>query len=67
MGTYTITVLPGDGIGPEVTEQAVLRALAKEHKERFASVQDFATALERASQLGPSDAVLPPRQLITRP
>ena len=22
MGTYTITVLPGDGIGPEVIEQA---------------------------------------------
>src|SRR5260370_16743834 len=28
MGTYTITVLPGDGIGPEVTEQAV-RALQR--------------------------------------
>jgi ABC-type transport system substrate-binding protein/serine/threonine protein kinase len=31
-------------------EQVVLRALAKDPKERFASVADFATALERASQ-----------------
>src|SRR6266566_41241 len=36
-------------ISPEV-EQVVLRALAKEPKERFASVQDFAEALEQASQ-----------------
>src|SRR5436309_3006716 len=32
-------------------EQVVLRALAKEPKERFASVQDFAVALEQAGQL----------------
>src|SRR5438874_4918046 len=31
-------------------EQVVLRVLAKEPKERFASVQDFAEALEQASQ-----------------
>jgi peptide/nickel transport system substrate-binding protein len=37
-------------ISPEV-EQVVLRALAKEPKERFASVQEFAIALERANQL----------------
>jgi peptide/nickel transport system substrate-binding protein len=36
-------------IPPEV-ERVVLRALAKEPKERFASVQEFATALEDASQ-----------------
>jgi peptide/nickel transport system substrate-binding protein len=38
-------------------EQVVLRALAKEPKERFASVQDFAQALEQASQLAPSPSV----------
>jgi ABC-type transport system substrate-binding protein/serine/threonine protein kinase len=31
-------------------EQVVLRALAKDHKARFASVADYATALEQASQ-----------------
>ena len=36
-------------IPPEV-EQVVLRALAKDPKARFASVKDFATALEQASQ-----------------
>ncbi len=36
-------------IPPEV-EQVVLRALAKDPKARFASVADFAEALERASQ-----------------
>src|SRR5436853_6331374 len=32
-------------------EQVVLKALAKDPKERFASVHDFAQALEQASQL----------------
>jgi peptide/nickel transport system substrate-binding protein len=35
---------------PAEVEQVVLRALAKDPKARFASVQDFATALEQASQ-----------------
>jgi serine/threonine protein kinase len=35
---------------PREIEQVVLRALAKDPKERYASVQDFATALELASQ-----------------
>ena len=37
MGTYTITVLPGDGIGPEVTEQAVrvLQAVAQRYGHNF--------------------------------
>jgi len=38
---------------PEITpeiEQVVLRALAKDPKARFASVADFSTALEQASQ-----------------
>jgi 3-isopropylmalate dehydrogenase len=37
MGTYTITVLAGDGIGPEVTEQAVrvLQAVAERYGHSF--------------------------------
>src|SRR5215471_10747144 len=35
---------------PAEVEQVVLRALAKDPKARFASVADFATALERASK-----------------
>ena len=37
MGTYTITVLPGDGIGPEVTEQAVrvLQAVGQRYGHSF--------------------------------
>ncbi len=37
MGTYTIAVLPGDGIGPEVIEQAVLvlRAIAGQYGHTF--------------------------------
>jgi serine/threonine protein kinase len=38
-------------------EQVVLRALAKEPKDRFASVQDFAAALEQASQLASSSSM----------
>ena len=41
---------------PRELEQVVLRALAKEPKDRFASVQDFAEALEQVSQIG----LLPP-------
>src|SRR6266852_2627048 len=49
-------------IPPEL-EQVVLRALAKDPKARFASVQDFAMAFERASQLAPGQAVpLPAEQ-----
>jgi len=37
MGNYTITVLPGDGIGPEVTQQAlnVLQAVAERYGHTF--------------------------------
>lgn len=37
MGTYTLTVLPGDGIGPEVTEQAVriLQAVGERYGHSF--------------------------------
>ncbi len=41
-------------ISPAV-EYVILRALAKEPLERFESVQEFATALERASRLGQAD------------
>src|SRR5262249_17879066 len=48
---------------PVEVEQVVLRALAKDPKERFASAQDFATALERARQLAPAQTVpLPSEQ-----
>lgn len=40
------------GISPEV-EQIVLTALAKDPKQRFGSVQAFATALEQAASLRP--------------
>ncbi len=39
-------------ISPAV-EQVVLRALAKDPRERFASVQDFAAAFEQASKMVP--------------
>src|SRR5260370_26108449 len=42
---------------PLEIEQVVLRALAKDAKERFTSVQDFAIALEQASQLAPAHTV----------
>lgn len=37
MGTYTITILPGDGIGPEVIEQAVrvLHAVGERYRHTF--------------------------------
>ncbi len=37
MGTYTITVLPGDGIGPEVIEQAVrvLHTIGERYQHTF--------------------------------
>lgn len=44
-------------ISPEV-EQVVLRALAKDPKARFASVRDFAEALEQASRLAPPPKVV---------
>ncbi len=41
MGTFTITVLPGDGIGPEVTEQAVrvLQRVASRYGHTFNTTQ----------------------------
>ncbi len=47
---------------PEV-EQVVLKALAKDPKQRFDSVQAFADALEQASQLAPKIVVPLPQPL----
>jgi serine/threonine protein kinase len=47
---------------PEV-EQVVLKALAKDPKQRFDSVQAFADALEQASQLAPKIVVPLPQSL----
>lgn len=41
---------------PLAFEQAVMKALAKDPKDRFASVQEFATALERVIQANPDYA-----------
>src|SRR6266852_732162 len=48
---------------PLALEQVVLCALAKDPKDRFASVQDFAKALEQASQFTSSHAALLPFEL----
>ena len=45
-------------ITPEL-EQVVLRALAKDPKQRFASVHDFATALQRGAQSSISASAVP--------
>ena len=71
MGTYTITVLPGDGIGPEVTEQAVrvLQAVAQRYEHSFifhkalvgvAAIQDEGDAIseETMELCRQSDAIL---------
>ena len=47
---------------PSEIEQVVLRALAKDPKARFASVQDFAAALEQTSQLAPANLVQLPSE-----
>ena len=49
------------GISPSI-EETVMRSLAKDPQERFASVQDFATALERAYKymLLPQSSFAPP-------
>jgi tetratricopeptide (TPR) repeat protein len=46
---------------PLEVEQVVLRALAKDPKQRFASVAAFAAALEEASQVGFATEAMPPR------
>jgi isocitrate dehydrogenase (NAD+) len=55
--THTITLIPGDGIGPEVTEAAVRVVEASGVGVRWESVQAGAAALEATGQVVP-DAVL---------
>src|SRR5438270_6014478 len=45
---------------PYEVEQIVLTALKKDPNERFASVRDFATSLEKASRAGKNTFVTPP-------
>ncbi len=49
-------------VSPQV-EQVVMTALTKDYKQRFASVQAFATALEQACQVEPSQT-LPASRLV---
>jgi 3-isopropylmalate dehydrogenase len=61
MSTYKIAVLPGDGIGPEVTAEAVrtLRAVAKNSSASF----EFEQALVGGAAIDATGAPLPPRSL----
>src|SRR3989442_15002383 len=47
---------------PEAVEVVVLKALAKDPKERYASVQQFAQALQQASGVSPL-AVIPDEEV----
>jgi serine/threonine protein kinase len=49
-------------ISPDV-EQVVLTAMAKDPKERFATIQAFATALEHSCQTAPSRPIALPSEL----
>ena len=59
--SFRITVLPGDGVGPEVTEQAliVLRAVAA----RFDHAFEFTTALLGGVAIEATGTALPPETL----
>jgi 3-isopropylmalate dehydrogenase len=61
MSTYKIAVLPGDGIGPEVTAEAVraLRAVAKNSSASF----EFEQALVGGAAIDATGTPLPPRSL----
>ena len=41
-------------------EQVVLKALAKDPKQRYPSVQEFAQALEQSNKLGQATTIIPP-------
>jgi 3-isopropylmalate dehydrogenase len=61
MSTYKIAVLPGDGIGPEVTAEAVraLRAVAKNSSASF----EFEQALVGGAAIDATGTPLPPQSL----
>ena len=61
MSTYKIAVLPGDGIGPEVTAEAVraLRAVAKSSSASF----EFEQALVGGAAIDATGTPLPPQSL----
>lgn len=48
---------------PPAVEQVILRALAKDPKERFPHVQDFATTLQEVANVGKYSATLVPSSL----
>jgi eukaryotic-like serine/threonine-protein kinase len=50
---------------PADIEQVVFTALAKDPQKRFASVQAFATALEKASQITPTRPMTAPSELLS--
>ena len=56
LGTYTIAVLPGDGIGPEVTEQAVhvLQTVAS----RYGHIFDLSYALVGVAAINAEGAAI---------
>jgi outer membrane protein assembly factor BamB len=53
-------------ISPEL-ERVVLRALAKDPRQRFATIEDFAQALEQADQAQEAPTLITPRQPIMQP
>jgi 3-isopropylmalate dehydrogenase len=61
MSTFKIAVLPGDGIGPEVTAEAVraLRAVAKNSSASF----EFEQALVGGAAIDATGTPLPPQSL----
>ena len=52
---------------PSAVEEVVLKALSKNPDERFARVQDFAEALERASQIEQAESTAPSFKFSTTP
>ena len=56
--SYKITLLPGDGIGPEVTEQAVI--VLQTAAEKYGFALEFTTALIGGAAIDETGVPLPP-------